>query len=90
MKKQTILKIIIAGASGFFVSCTAKVYVNDRHTILEEEAAGEWPEFDKRAISQSLQSAPTAFRKVETNQKKRRLYQILNGEMVETSAMSKK
>ncbi|MGK5083390.1 hypothetical protein WDW37_08785 [Bdellovibrionota bacterium FG-1] len=64
------------------VSCAPKIYLNDRHTIMEEEAAGEWPEFEKEALEKSKESGPVAFQKTEMNARKKRLYQVLNGESV--------
>jgi hypothetical protein len=85
MNTRLMVKMLSAMASLLFVSCTAKVYVQDRHTIMEEEAAGEWPQFDKQLLNQTAEKGPTAFRKTENNAKKKRLYQVLNGEKVSPS-----
>ncbi len=70
----------IVGAS--LVSCTLKVpAIKDRHTILEEEAAGEWPDFDKDSVAKSEEMGPTPYPKVGDNAKKKRLYNVLNGEL---------
>jgi hypothetical protein len=63
-----------------FVSCTAKIYVIDKHTSMEEEAAGEWPQFEKEILAKSQEQGPTPFQKTEINDRKRRLYNVLNGE----------
>ena len=67
---------------GFLSACSAKVYVLDRHTILEDEAQGDWPQFEKQLIEASKEKGPVALGKVEMSEKKQRLYHILNGEMV--------
>lgn len=64
-----------------FPSCSLKVYVPDRHTIMEDESAGEWPDFEREIINHSKEQGPTSFRKTEINSAKQRLYHILNGEL---------
>lgn len=64
-------------------ACTFKAPdVIDRHTLMEEEAAGEWPNFERELLDKSTQMGPTAFRKVEPTSKEKRLYNVLNGEPV--------
>lgn len=63
-------------------SCSFKYQQIDRHTIMEDEAAGEWPEFEKDVLDKSKEMAPTAFPKTDTNAKQKRLYNVLNGELV--------
>jgi hypothetical protein len=70
------------------VSCTAKVYVIDRHTVLEDEAAGEWPELDKQVVNGYLEKGPIPFQKTEINTRKKKLYNVLSGEMVGENAES--
>lgn len=62
-------------------ACAPQIYVVDRHTVLEEEAAGEWPDFERNALERSTQSGPIPFRKTPAGPKKKRLYNTLNGEM---------
>lgn len=64
------------------VGCAPKIYVIDRQTILEEEAAGEWPQFEKDLITKSRAEGPTPFSKVPVNASRARLYNVLNGELV--------
>ncbi|MBI3535573.1 MAG: hypothetical protein HY072_08845 [Deltaproteobacteria bacterium] len=64
-----------------FLSCSLKIYVPDRHTIMEDEAAGEWPDFEKEILDKSKAQGPMAFQKTEINLAKKRLYNILNGEL---------
>lgn len=66
--------------------CSIKVDVKDRHTIMEDEAAGEWPDFEKDLVARSKESGPTPYRKTELNGKKKRIYNVLNGEMTSGSA----
>jgi hypothetical protein len=64
-----------------FSSCALKVFLNDRQTVLEDEAAGEWPDFEKDLLEKSLSSGPTPFPKTDLSAKNSRLYQVLNGEL---------
>ena len=88
MKKKTGICLILLV---FFVfpACTAKVYMNDRHTIMEDEAAGEWPELDKNILNRTEETGPTALQNVPNNSKKKRLYNVLNGEPVTAGTASK-
>ncbi len=61
--------------------CSPKIYVIDRQTVLEEEAAGEWPQFEKAIMQKSATGEATPFETVPVNARKRRLYNVLNGEL---------
>ena len=63
-------------------ACSPKIYVIDRHTIMEEEAAGEWPEFEKELLNRSQAQGPTPFAEIADGAEKSRLYNVLNSEMV--------
>jgi len=69
----------VAAALSLFTACAPKIYVIDRQTVLEEEAAGHWPEFDKEVIGGAKTSGPTPFPKVPPNARRDKLYSILNG-----------
>jgi hypothetical protein len=60
--------------------CAAKVYMLDRQTVLEEEAAGEWPDMESRLKKQAKVSGATPFPAVEQSAAKKRRYSVLNGE----------
>jgi hypothetical protein len=75
---------------GLSLGCAPKFYIVDRQTVLEDEAAGEWPQFEKEIVAKSSAQGPTAFQKPDETEKKRRLFNVLNGEMVSKSSDSKK
>ena len=81
MIKKTGMAALALFAALAFNACTAKIYVQDRHTIMEEEAAGEWPDFEKEIVDKSKEEGPTALQKTDISEKKKRLYNVLNGEM---------
>jgi len=65
-----------------FTGCAPKIYVIDRQTVFEEEAAGQWPQFDQEILSKSKATGPTPFPKTPVNARKQRLYNVLNGELL--------
>lgn len=64
---------------GLLSACAPKVYVVDRQTILEDEAAGRWPQFEKEVIDGAKAKGPTPFAQVPRGARKARLYNVLNG-----------
>ena len=56
------------------------VYVVDQATVLQEEAAGHWPEMEKVFRESALKRTPTGFRE-DVDKDKRTVYKILNGNM---------
>ena len=81
------MKLTLFFFSIFFLSlitltaCSPKIYLVDRQTALEEEAAGEWPEFENDLLNQSKATGPTLFPKTANSEKTDRLYNVLNGEV---------
>lgn len=67
-------------------ACAPKIYVVDRQTVLEEEAAGSWPQFEQELLKKSIAATPTAFSQIPLNKKRARLLNILNGELVSDSS----
>ena len=85
-----MLKVILLFSSILLVSgCGSlpNVYLVDRHTIMESEASGEWPELEKRFTEKSLSAGPVAFEKDDT-EKKPAAHIILNAELAAGSPMS--
>lgn len=62
-------------------SCAIKIVKVDQQTVMEDEAAGEWPEFEKQIIQKSQSSTPTPFPTVAASARKQRLFNVLNGEL---------
>ena len=63
------------------LACSPKVYLIDRQTVLEEEAAGEWPDFEKLLIEKATKKGPTPFAKSDVQANQSRIYNVLNGEL---------
>lgn len=70
--------------------CIPKIYVIDRQTVLEDEAAGEWPQFEHKLAPQTQEKTPTAFEKVRETQRKHRQLRVLNGAVVGYSEVEHK
>lgn len=63
------------------------VYVIDRHTVMEQEAAGEWPSLETRF--QGVQPGPEPLPQASGAERQARAFAILNGEFpMETTAQS--
>ena len=62
------------------------VYVVDQATVLQEEAAGHWPELEKIFRKAALKKTPTAFRE-DVDKDKRTVYKILNGNMAKKGTL---
>lgn len=71
---------------GIFIlnSCVPDIYLVDRHTVMEMEASGEWPEFDKIFYSQVKTAGPVGFPKEPETKRKKRVKNMLNGEFIYT------
>lgn len=77
--KAVRLLIGALAAVSLFTACAPKIYVIDRQTVLEDEAAGHWPEFDKEVVNGAKAAGPTPFPKVPPNARRNKLYSILSG-----------
>ena len=61
------------------------VYLIDRHTVMEAEASGEWPELDKRFRQQAVKAGPTPLAKETESKRRARSFQVLNSEFTSES-----
>lgn len=77
-------------AAGLVAGCAPTIHVVDRHTVLEDEAAGEWPDFEKQLKTGSTQPLPVPFSKSAVNARKKRLYNVLDAEFVPAEKQAKK
>lgn len=53
----------------------------DKQTMMEEDAGGDWPEFEKKYHSELLKKNPEAFDQVDDSKRKKRMYRILNSDL---------
>lgn len=86
MKKLATLVLSTLVILTFSSCATIKIYMVDRQTVLEDEAAGEWPDFEKEILQKSEASGATPFPVVAENSSRSRLFNVLNGELASTQA----
>lgn len=77
---KALLTVLITTLSVGCISVKAPPLI-DRHTVMESEAAGEWPELEKRFQDKALSEGPTAFPKEPQSKRKQRVYRVLNGDL---------
>lgn len=63
------------------------IYLIDRHTVMESEASGEWPALDKRFLKKSIAKGPVDLAKDPNDNRKKKAFRILNGEMESKSSV---
>ncbi len=73
-----------------FTRCSPKIYLIDRQTVMEDEAAGEWPDFEKDLLDKSKALGPIPFAKTANTARKDHLYRVLNGELTYSNSTQKK
>jgi len=56
------------------------VYLVDRHTVMESEASGEWPELEQRFKKQSISKGPVNLKKEPNKRRRDTAFNMLNGE----------
>lgn len=62
--------------------CSPKIYVIDRQTVFETEAAGRWPEFEKELLARGKAAGPTPFTAVPADERRAKLLNVLNGQQL--------
>jgi hypothetical protein len=72
---------LLLGAILSLTACAPKIYVIDRHTIMEQEAAGEWPALEDEFTKKGTQKGATFFKEDLDNPAKKRALNVLNGEI---------
>ncbi len=79
-----ITYILLSGCS---LSPSVEVILIDRHTIMESESAGEWPQVEKRL---RLHKGPIPLHDVNDSKREDRAFKILNGEFSTKSSTQNK
>ncbi len=79
---QRMAMVLLVFLAWGLAGCTPNIYFIDRHTIMEEEASGEWPQVEREFGSKTPKKGVTFFTKEPMNEKKQAVYRVLNGEYV--------
>ena len=78
---------IIAMCFGFSACVSLPdVYLIDRHTVMESESSGEWPELEKRLIENKVSAAPVPYQK-DKKQKTTEAHILLNSELSQANEL---
>ena len=77
----SLLWLNLAGCS---LSPQVDVVLVDRHTVMESEAAGEWPRIEER-LRADINKGPLALNQIDESQRQERALRVLNGEYPHSS-----
>lgn len=69
----------LTGCGGWLSSMVPDVYLVDRQTVMEADAAGEWPQLEQR-LRQQLHNGPLPYAELDENLDQQPGFQILNAE----------
>lgn len=75
--RAIIVMTYILLMSGCSLSPSVEIILIDRHTIMESEAAGEWPQIEKRL---HLNKGPIPLSDLNDSKREDRAFKVLNGE----------
>lgn len=56
------------------------IYLIDRHSVMEAEASGDWPQLEKRFQTQGVSAGPVNYAKETSGKRRQRAFRVLNGE----------
>jgi hypothetical protein len=62
------------------VGCLPNVYMVDRPTLIEEQAAGDWPDLEKESEAKALKTQPEPLTPQQMGRSEERVLQTLEGE----------
>ena len=79
--RLTVQMILVSGAMMWITAaCTPSVYIIDRPTRFEAEAAGEWPDLEEATQIRSLSLEPQKLSASKKKIQSKKPYQIIAGE----------
>ena len=78
MQKVSLLAISLG-----LVGCVSlpDVYLHDRATVLESEAAGEWPQLEKEFVDKKVSIKPKPFPAGKEELSGNKVYNVLGGDI---------
>ncbi|MBF0471755.1 MAG: hypothetical protein HQL48_10325 [Gammaproteobacteria bacterium] len=86
MSRRSLLLGFTLVASG--CGALPDVYLIDRHTVMEEEASGEWPQLEQRFRDLAVTPGPVDLEKESNSRRRDRAFNLLNDEMTTTQNRS--
>ena len=72
--------LILAVNVGVWLSCAPKFVFVDRPTIMEEVAAGEWPDLEANLLKRSTKKTASLVPKEKQDPENQESFQVLKGE----------
>ena len=83
-----MMKFILVGVFGFsFQNCAPKFVFVDRPTIMEEVAAGAWPDLEANLLAKSMKKTASLVPKQKQDPESQESFQVLKGEFTHTERL---
>ena len=79
------LTLMFTGCSGLINKLVPDVYLVDRHTLMEADAAGEWPELETRLAEQGIKNASEPYAGIDEQLDEQAGFLALNSEYAKPS-----
>lgn len=76
-----LILLSLSGCANLLNQLVPDVYLVDRHTIMESDAAGDWPALEQRLRS-NIHSGPTPLAGIDEPLDQQPAFQVLNDEYV--------
>lgn len=80
------LSFAITGCSGLLNNLVPDVYLVDRHTLMEADAAGEWPELEARFREQAIKESSEPYAGINEQLDEQAGFRALNAEYARPNA----
>lgn len=80
-----LISLSLTGCANLLSSLVPDVYLVDRHTVMEADAAGDWPELEQR-LRTDIHSGPQAFSGLDDRLEQEPAFQVLNDEYASEQA----
>jgi len=72
--------LLLTGCSGLANKLVPDVYLVDRHTLTEADAAGEWPKLEARLTEQTIKNASEPYAGINNLPDEQKSFPALNAE----------
>jgi len=81
-----LASLLFTGCSGLVNKLVPDVYLVDRHTLMEADAAGEWPELENRLMESAIKNASEPYAGIDEQLDNQAGFRALNAEYVAPSS----
>jgi len=80
-----LASLLFTGCSGLVNKLVPDVYLVDRHTLMEADAAGEWPELENRLMETAIKNASEPYAGIDEQLDNQAGFRALNAEYAKPS-----